>query len=603
MGSADGVPVVTVSGDAADVFRQHFGVDSLAQARSLQGRADALFQAGGHPWADRGLREVDRDTFRWAADTVVARYENGTYQEPPPETRVVEQPAPRPPSGHIGNATQWEAVCIDPDYCVVGGSVVPFDTHAVIDSPASASTDVRAQGVSVYRVGDHHRGVQGDAGAGLVSGTSQGSGHVRFLTGHRSVRVNGLPVVTHESLCLVNCDAAGQGGAIGQLLTATDDALPAPVANAPADDAPSQALQALIDRANDDRSLWQRSGDFLSGAWDATRRVAGASVDSPGQTLIGVLKGLGNLPTDLWNLAVLGSKYSAGPMPPPALRAAMIERAALQAHLAGDAGLANELADRAAEMMSEGYADDLFELKNDAQLGGSILSMAVPVGAAVKGAGTAGRAGRAASAGDTAGDAARGTNAGGAAADASRAEGAGVHVSLKKPPPDGWATYRTHGIYDDPMASREGRRLVNEYREQGFNTKEANAKARELLESGSTLPQANPAAIGDRFYKLAPEGGSVGPNSAYWVTRSEVDSLRGLSRDQIASRLGLPLESQQALRFDVLEIRAQRPTRVYVSRIAPTSQNGWHQAGGGVQSLITDRSAFSAPVRTGEKFP
>jgi len=397
MGSADGVPVVTVSGDAADVFRQHFGVDSLAQARSLQGRADALFQAGGHPWADRGLREVDRDTFRWAADTVVARYENGTYQEPPPETRVVEQPAPRPPSGHIGNAAQWEAVCIDPDYCVVGGSVVPFDTHAVIDSPASASNDVRAQGVSVYRVGDHHRGVQGDAGAGLVSGTSQGGGHVRFLTGHRSVRVNGLPVVTHESLCLVNCDAAGQGGAIGQLLTATDDTQPAQAANAPADDAPSPALQALIDRANDDRSLWQRSGDFLSGAWDATRRVAGASVDSPGQTLIGVLKGLGNLPTDLWNLAVLGGKYTTGPMPPPALRAAMIERAALQAHLAGDAALANELANRAAEMMSEGYADDLFELKNDAQLGGSILSMAVPVGAAVKGGGAVARGGRGAS--------------------------------------------------------------------------------------------------------------------------------------------------------------------------------------------------------------
>jgi hypothetical protein len=179
----------------------------------------------------------------------------------------------------------------------------------------------------------------------------------------------------------------------------------------------------------------------------------------------------------------------------------------------------------------------------------------------------------------------------------------GAVVLKEKPPPDGYKTYKTHGIKDDPKTSPEGRRLAKEYEDLGLSQQDATIKARELMETGSTPPLANPVEAGDRFYKLVPEGNMPGPKSEYWVTREQLQSLEGLDRDQIASRLGLPLEQQKSARFDVVEIKAMRPSTTFVSKIAPTTQNGWSRTGGGIQSLITDRTAFTPPVSTGVKLP
>ncbi|WP_199910409.1 HNH endonuclease, partial [Xanthomonas fragariae] len=88
-----------------------------------------------------------------------------------------------------------------------------------------------------------------------------------------------------------------------------------------------------------------------------------------------------------------------------------LNQAARAAYQAGDIAKANALAGRAGEMMSSGYVDDIFELKNDAQKGGSFLSMFVPVGAVAKGAGALGKAARGARALNEAADAARGLEA------------------------------------------------------------------------------------------------------------------------------------------------------------------------------------------------
>lgn len=200
----------------------------------------------------------------------------------------------------------------------------------------------------------------------------------------------------------------------------------------------------------------------------------------------------------------------------------------------------------------------------------------------------------------------------GAAAKASKAKpspapnsapNSGAAVLKKKPPPDGYRTYRTHGIAGDPRRTPEGRRLINKLKEQGYSERDAVTKARELLETGSTPPLANPTEIGDRLYKVVPEGSMPGPKSEYWANHEQIQSLEGLSRDQIADRLGLPLESQLTAHFDIVEIKAIHPTTTFVSKIAPTTQNGWSQAGGGLQTLITDRTAFTPPVRTGIKLP
>jgi hypothetical protein len=179
----------------------------------------------------------------------------------------------------------------------------------------------------------------------------------------------------------------------------------------------------------------------------------------------------------------------------------------------------------------------------------------------------------------------------------------GAAILRKKPPPDGYKTYKTQGVMDDPLASPEGRRLVKHLESQGLDPEAAARRANELMKTGTDLPLANPVEIGDRLYKVVPEGSMPGAKSEYWATRDQIGALEGMSRDQIANRLGLPLESQQAARFDVVEIKAMRPSMTFDSKIAPTTQNGWSQTGGGIQSLVTDRGAFTPPVKTGIKLP
>ncbi len=168
---------------------------------------------------------------------------------------------------------------------------------------------------------------------------------------------------------------------------------------------------------------------------------------------------------------------------------------------------------------------------------------------------------------------------------------------------DGPNGYKTHGINEPALKSPEGRALVEQYNSQGMPEDMAILKSEELLSSGSTYPKKIPITEGDKLYKVVPEGVPPGKYSAYFGTEKEINSLKGLSYDQISDRLGIPLESQQTTRFDIVEITAEKSTNVFESVIAPTTQNGYHQPGGGIQTLITDRSKFSSPVFTGKKLP
>lgn len=175
--------------------------------------------------------------------------------------------------------------------------------------------------------------------------------------------------------------------------------------------------------------------------------------------------------------------------------------------------------------------------------------------------------------------------------------------SHQKPPPDNYASYKTHGLNENPMASPEGRRMVMDYESRGYSPRQAQDKVRELMESSSTKPVAKELSSGEVLFKVIPEGGTISGNSAYFMKQSELDALKGLDANAIGGRLGLPLESQLPGKFEVFEVVANRPTTVYNAEIARTSQNGWNQPGGGVQTLITDRSAFSPPIKTARKLP
>lgn len=120
---------------------------------------------------------------------------------------------------HVAHAEGWRAICTAPDYCKVGKDIIAFNSFATLDTKVTASPNVQARGTAIYRKGDVIKNVQSDAGKHIVSGTSLGSGHVKILDGHESVKVNGLPVARHDSRCLINCDASGVGGAQGKLVT------------------------------------------------------------------------------------------------------------------------------------------------------------------------------------------------------------------------------------------------------------------------------------------------------------------------------------------------------------------------------------------------
>ena len=166
--------------------------------------------------------------------------------------------------------------------------------------------------------------------------------------------------------------------------------------------------------------------------------------------------------------------------------------------------------------------------------------------------------------------------------------------------PDG---YKTHGIDANPLSSPVGKKMIDKLKEQGMTEDQALKKAREFIASGADMPRAIDIAPGDVLYKVVPEGQMPGKYSAYFGTEKDIASLKGLSYDQITDRLGIPLESQQTARFDVVKIVAEKPTTVFESTIARTTQNGYAQPGGDLQTIITNRGAFSDPVPTGLKLP
>lgn len=150
--------------------------------------------------------------------------------------------------------------------------------------------------------------------------------------------------------------------------------------------------------------------------------------------------------------------------------------------------------------------------------------------------------------------------------------------------------------------------MVAELEKQGITEAEAIREAQKLIQTGSSIPIANPIAAGDKFYKLVSEGGSIGADSPFWATKDELKLLKGMSYDNIADRFGLPLASQQGTRFQVMEITAFRENTSFTSVIAPTTEIGmngviWTQNGNGLQTLLTNRSAFTNPKLLDITFP
>lgn len=107
---------------------------------------------------------------------------------------------------HIADAeSTWLVVNITPDFCKVGGAVVPFDiTRQLPPEKSNYAKKVRARGEKVLHVDSIVKGVDGNAGSGVSSGVSQGGGDTIILEGAKTVRVEGKLCTRHQDLCLMN---------------------------------------------------------------------------------------------------------------------------------------------------------------------------------------------------------------------------------------------------------------------------------------------------------------------------------------------------------------------------------------------------------------
>jgi hypothetical protein len=110
---------------------------------------------------------------------------------------------------HIADAEGgFRAVNVSPDFCIVGGAVVPFDIYRELPPErANYAKHTNARGVKVLPIESIVSGVIGNAGAGVSSGVSQGGGAVWLVEGSKTVRVEGRLCSRHLDLCLMNVKA------------------------------------------------------------------------------------------------------------------------------------------------------------------------------------------------------------------------------------------------------------------------------------------------------------------------------------------------------------------------------------------------------------
>jgi hypothetical protein len=480
------------------------------------------------------------------------------------------------------------------------------------------------------------KGVQADAGKHIESGTSQGSGHVKILDGHNNVKVNNIPIAKHNGNCLINCDASGNGGAKGKLVTeqksVTASASTASNPQAPPGQRTSDKLARLTQakakleagqldfNALDDYVNFKDGNAGLDGFIGKIHGTPGSASDYAAQATRGVLgfvkdgvMGIGEMAYEgikavpkigrslytssgqaisQLDAQILAENIQLGNITPGTIGQGALDIGKAMVKPVTDPWKKGQYVEAGTRAVTEVGTLAFGWIK------GSKAAQAAKAADALKAEQAAEAAKVAAAA-----EAAKAEEVANAAKTEAAADGVHVKSAPKRPRPepngfDGPESYKTHGLSNNSLDTPEGKRLVQQYKDQDMTDGAAQYKARELIESGATLPKAIELTPGESLYKVVPEGGTPGKYSAYFGTEQEINSLKGLSYDQISDRLGIPLESQQTLRFDVVKVTANQPITVFESVIARTTQNGYAQPGGGIQTLITNRAAFTDPVLT-----
>ena len=144
-----------------------------------------------------------------------------------------------------------------------------------------------------------------------------------------------------------------------------------------------------------------------------------------------------------------------------------------------------------------------------------------------------------------------------------------------------------------PVAQSMMKQLID----KGISYSDAERYVKGYFASGSTLPVETVLNKNTQLVKVVPTGESVGANSAYWFTKAELDKFGGDIAKLIDS-VALP-PSSHAASYDVYMIRVRKSATVYTSEIAPANNgiNNPAQTGKAIQTIVVDRSKFTAPIK------
>jgi len=260
---------VSISGDAADVFRQQFNIQNVGQARNAASNLDALWNTP-NPWSQQG-RPEDRETFDWAGQEVQRRFESGRYQ---PETDAQ-------PSDHFSKGNRiatrqngsFKAVSNTPDVCKtpMGGSTPPVPYQIVADLGGSTGVvpSVRFNGKPAYvldqSVVPTCTGDEPGTANGVKSGTV--GGEVKPTKGSSTVRAGGHAIIRDGDPCTMN-----NGNCTGTYVTA------------PSAGSSINASGNVVGDANPppDKGVMHQVGGFFKGAggalWDMGKGLVGLGV-------------------------------------------------------------------------------------------------------------------------------------------------------------------------------------------------------------------------------------------------------------------------------------------------------------------------------------
>ncbi len=165
------------------------------------------------------------------------------------------------------------------------------------------------------------------------------------------------------------------------------------------------------------------------------------------------------------------------------------------------------------------------------------------------------------------------------------------------------STFKTNGLdrnaADRYLSTPEGEQLLDELgrSDPKATPSQIYRRAVDLLSTGSNSPAVKDAP--PQLVKIVPQGQQVSEYSPFFATPEELRSAAA-SGKSLSDYFGLPLKST-ASTYDIYQITPKAPAKVFVSKVAPTSELGGavRNSGGASQTLVPNRNAWSPPVHVG----